>query len=103
MQEGKSRVETWLKMKKLLQEKFLPVNLDKKLLDYHNLTHRNTSVEDFIAEFDPYGMRCGVAKEEEQVISHFFGCLRPYISAVVQLLPYWSFADVCRLALKVEK
>ncbi|GKA39417.1 retrotransposon protein, putative, ty1-copia subclass [Tanacetum coccineum] len=47
-------------------------------------------------------MRCGVAKEEEQVIARFLGCLRPDISDVVQLQPYWSFANVCRLALKVE-
>ncbi|GKD62676.1 reverse transcriptase domain-containing protein [Tanacetum coccineum] len=51
LQDGKSKVETWPKMKKLLQEKFLPVNhRQEAFLEYHILTHRNTSVEDFIAE-----------------------------------------------------
>ncbi|PWA39125.1 reverse transcriptase domain-containing protein [Artemisia annua] len=74
--DGKSRVETWAKMKKLLQEKFLPVNHQQEaFLEYHNLTHQNTSVEDFIAEFDRLRMRCAVDEEEEQVIARFLGAL----------------------------
>ena len=104
MQEGRSKVETWAKMKKLLLDKFLPVNhRQESFLEYHNLAQRNTHVEDFIAEFERLRMRCGADEPEEQIIARFFGALRPDISDIVQLQPYWTFTDVCGLALKVER
>ena len=61
------------------------------------------SVEEVINEFDRLRMRCDVVEEEEQVIARFLGILKPEISDVVQLQPYWTYADVCHLALMVEK
>nr|GEY06678.1 hypothetical protein [Tanacetum cinerariifolium] len=59
--------------------------------------------EEFIVEFERVRMRCGVEENEEQTIAHFLGSLRTDISDVVYLQQYYSFHDVCRLALKVEK
>ncbi|KAL4590466.1 hypothetical protein LXL04_003396 [Taraxacum kok-saghyz] len=104
VQEGRSKVVTWDKMKKLLRENFLPPNFRQEaFLEYHNVSQRATTVEEIICEFDRLLMRCGVEEEEEQIIVRFLGALKPEIGDVVQLQPYWSFADVCRLALKVEK
>ncbi|XP_035836015.1 uncharacterized protein LOC118485763 [Helianthus annuus] len=103
-QEGRSRVTTWEKMRKLLREKFLPPNYRQEaFLDYHNHSQQSTTVEELIADFDRLRMRCGAEEEEEQVIARFFRALRPEIADIVQLQPYWTFADVCQLALKVEK
>nr|GEY42280.1 hypothetical protein [Tanacetum cinerariifolium] len=77
VKDGKSKVETWAKMKKLLR--------------------------DFIAEFDRLRMRCDVDEEEEQVIAWFLGALQPHFADVVYLQQYFTYEDVCRLALKVEK
>ncbi|GJV39800.1 RNA-directed DNA polymerase, eukaryota [Tanacetum coccineum] len=94
-QEGRSKVETWSKMKKLLCEKFLPVNhRQESFLEYHGLSQRTSTVEEFIAEFDRLRMRCGFEEPEEQVIARFLGALRPEISDIVQLQPYWTFNDV---------
>ncbi|KAD2806196.1 hypothetical protein E3N88_39573 [Mikania micrantha] len=104
LQEGKSKIRTWDKMKKLLREKFLPVNYRQDaFLDYHNLAQRTSSVEDMIADFDKLRMRCRAEEEEQQVIARFLGALRPEIADIVQLQPYWTFNDVCLLALRVEK
>ncbi|GKA24182.1 hypothetical protein Tco_0710215 [Tanacetum coccineum] len=47
--EGKSKIETWLKMKKLMKAKFLPENHRQKgFLDYHNLSQQNITVEEVI-------------------------------------------------------
>ncbi|GJX96712.1 reverse transcriptase domain-containing protein [Tanacetum coccineum] len=93
--EGKSKVETWEKMKKLMKAKFLLENhCQEAFLDYHNLSQQNMTVEEVINEFDKLRMRCDVVEEEEQVVARFFGVL---------LQPYWTYTDVCRLALKVEK
>ncbi|GJT56334.1 reverse transcriptase domain-containing protein [Tanacetum coccineum] len=83
--EGKSKVETWEKMKKLMKAKFL--------LENHQV----------INEFDKLRMRCDVVEEEEQVVARFLGVLKPEIADIVSLQPYWTYTDVCRLALKVEK
>ncbi|GJW45533.1 reverse transcriptase domain-containing protein [Tanacetum coccineum] len=48
-------------------------------------------------------MRCDVVEEEEQVVTRFLGVLKPEIADIVSLQPYWTYTDVCKLALKVEK
>ncbi|PWA37494.1 reverse transcriptase domain-containing protein [Artemisia annua] len=102
--EGKAKVETWEKMKKLMKAKFLPENhRQEAFLDYHNLSQRNMIVEEVINEFDKLRMRCDVVEEEEQVVARFLGVLKPEIADIVSLQPYWTYTDVCRLALKVKK
>nr|GEV06976.1 reverse transcriptase domain-containing protein [Tanacetum cinerariifolium] len=73
--DGKSKVETWDKMKKLLRAKFLPINhRQEAFLEYHNFSQRTSSfIEDFIAEFDQLRMRCAVVEEEEHVIARYMG------------------------------
>ena len=102
--EGKHKVETWDKMKRLMRSKFLPVNHKQdSFLDYHNLRQNLLSVEEFIVEFERLRMRCGIEEDDEQVIARFLGAIRPEISDVVMLQQYWSFSDVCRLDQQVEK
>ncbi|GKA44029.1 reverse transcriptase domain-containing protein, partial [Tanacetum coccineum] len=102
--KGKSKVKTWEKIKKLMKAKFLPENhRQEAFLDYHNLSQQNMTVEEVINEFDKLRMRCDVVEEEEQVIARFLGVLKPEIADIVSLQPYWTYTDVCRLALKVEK
>nr|GEX47085.1 RNA-directed DNA polymerase [Tanacetum cinerariifolium] len=72
-------------------------------LQFHTLKQQTLTVEEFIAKFERVRMRCGVEENEEQTIAHFLGSLRTDISDVVYLQQYYSFHDVCRLALKVEK
>ncbi|KAJ0627391.1 putative nucleotidyltransferase, Ribonuclease H [Helianthus annuus] len=102
--EGKAKVVTWEKMKKLLTYKFLPPNhRQDSYLDYHNCKQGTLTVEQFIIEFERLRMRCGVDETDEQLIARFLGGLRQDISDVVQLQPYWTFEEVCALAHKVEK
>ncbi|KAD3641639.1 hypothetical protein E3N88_30863 [Mikania micrantha] len=90
-QEGRSKVKTWIKMKNLLRDKFLPPNFHQEaFVDYHNVSQRSTSVEELICEFDRLRMRCGAEEEEEHIIARFLGALRPEISDVVQLQQYWT-------------
>ncbi|GJZ71232.1 hypothetical protein Tco_0635083 [Tanacetum coccineum] len=42
-------------------------------------------------------------EKEEHVVTRFLGVLKPEIADTVSLQPYWTYTDVCRLALKVEK
>ncbi|GJS41155.1 RNA-directed DNA polymerase [Tanacetum coccineum] len=58
------------------------------------------TVEEVINEFDKLRMRCDVVEEEEQVVTLFLEVLK---TEIVSLQPYWTYTDVCKLALKVEK
>ncbi|GJY15166.1 hypothetical protein Tco_0385588 [Tanacetum coccineum] len=70
--EGKSKVETWLKMKKLMKAKFLPKNHHQEgLLDYHNLSQQNITVEEVINGVR-YKASLVVDKEEHVVDTVFF-------------------------------
>ncbi|GJX91372.1 reverse transcriptase domain-containing protein [Tanacetum coccineum] len=102
--EGKHRVESWDKMKRLMEKKFLPVtHKQDSYVEFHTLKQQTLTVEEFIAEFERVHMHCGVEENKEQTITRFLGSLRTDISDVVYLQQYYSFHDVCRLALKVEK
>nr|GEV30431.1 hypothetical protein [Tanacetum cinerariifolium] len=100
----KLKVETWEKMKKLMKDKFLPENHHQEaFLDYLNMSQRNMTIEDVINKFDKLRMRCDLVEEEEQLFAWFLGVLNPETADIVSLQPYWTYTDVCHLALKVEK
>nr|KAJ0210979.1 hypothetical protein LSAT_V11C400194730 [Lactuca sativa] len=102
--EGKSKVETWEKMKWLLVRKFLPMNHQHETFsDYHQATQGNMSSESFIGHFDQLRMRCAVDEEEEQTIARFLGAIKTEIADAVHLHQYVTYDGMCRLALKVEK
>ncbi|GJZ92201.1 reverse transcriptase domain-containing protein [Tanacetum coccineum] len=64
---------------------------------------KNMTMEEVINEFDILQMRCDVVEEEEQFYAGFLGVLKLEIADIVSLQPYWTYTDVCKLALKVEK
>ncbi|GJY43326.1 reverse transcriptase domain-containing protein [Tanacetum coccineum] len=102
--DGKHKVASWDKMKRLLRAKFLPVTFKQDAyIEYHNLSHGTLSVTALITEFERMRLRCGADEDEEQLIARFLGILRPDIADTVSLMQYYSFSDVCRLALRVEQ
>ncbi|XP_061364670.1 uncharacterized protein LOC133308096 [Gastrolobium bilobum] len=103
IRDGKSKIQRWDKMKKLLQHKFLPAQYRQEaFIEYHNFRQRDLTVEQYTTEFDRLRMRCDMVEEDEQVIARYLGGLRDEISDVVYLQQYWSYEDVCKLSLKVE-
>lgn len=102
--EGKHKVDTWDKMKRLLRAKFLPVTYKQDAyLDYQTHKQGSLSVEELISEFERMRMRCDAEEDDEQVIASFLGILRSDIADIVSLQQYYSFPDVCQLALRVER
>ncbi|GJZ53315.1 reverse transcriptase domain-containing protein [Tanacetum coccineum] len=72
-------------------------------IEIPEFTGKSMTVEKVINEFDKLRMRCDVVEEEKQVVTRFLGVLKPEIADIVSLQPYWTYRDVCKLALKVEK
>ncbi|KAK0572232.1 hypothetical protein LWI29_028221 [Acer saccharum] len=92
------------KMKKELKRKYLADNYRQDIfLKINNFRQRDLSVAGYTAEFNNLMLKGDVAEPEEQSMACYLGGLNYEISNVVQLQPYWSLNDVCKLALKVEK
>ncbi|CAM8960386.1 unnamed protein product [Rhodiola kirilowii] len=90
-------------MKKKLMAKFLPAQYKQEaFIEYHNLKQKTLTVEQYTNEFDMLRMRCDAVEEDEQIVARYLAGLKLEISDVVYLQQYYSYDDVCRLALKVE-
>nr|GEU53596.1 reverse transcriptase domain-containing protein [Tanacetum cinerariifolium] len=95
---------------------FYPDNKDKRpryawligtLVNVEEVVHMVTLVKEDAKpapKYDSEGDEIVYEDEEKKNrLSRSFGILKLEIADVVQLQPYWSYADVCHLALKVEK
>ena len=103
-QEGKSRIRSWSKLKKLMSKRFLPDNYKRDLyLRVSSLSQGRLSVEEYIREFEQLQIRSGIEEEPEQTMARFIRGLDPSLAKKVDIQPYWCFEDVCKLAIKVEK
>jgi len=60
-------------------------------------------VEEYIREFEQLQIRSGIKEEPEQMMARFLSDLESSIAKKVDIQPCWSFEDVCKLAIKVEK
>nr|GEZ24904.1 hypothetical protein [Tanacetum cinerariifolium] len=101
---GRKTIRTWEKMKRELKRRFLLENYRQdSFLKFHNLKQQDKSAEEYTSEFDHLMIKCDIVELEEQTIACYLGGLQSEISNVVQLQPYWTYADVCKLVVKVEK
>ena len=102
--DGKARVRTWVKLKRMLDKRFLPENYKQDTyLKLHQLKQGDKKVEEYLREFENLMMRSEIREEEEQTIARFLGGLQRDIAHKVELQPFHSFRDVCKLSNKVEK
>ena len=60
-------------------------------------------MEEYTAEFNHLITKCDVAEPKKQTIARYLGGLRWEIGNIVQLQLYWTYNDVVKLAIKVEK
>ena len=67
--EGKPRIHSWSKLKKLLNKRFLPEGYKRDLyLRVSSLTQGRMSVEEYIREFEQLKIRSGIDEEQEQAV-----------------------------------
>ena len=68
--EGKSRMKSWDKLKKLMKKRFLPDTYKQDLfLKLNSLRQQGMSIEEYIREFEQLMMRCEVPEVPEQTIA----------------------------------
>ncbi|XP_031401155.1 uncharacterized protein LOC116211083 [Punica granatum] len=102
--ERKRQIATWEKMKRELKKKFLLTNYVQDIFcRIYDFKQDELTAEEYIAEFEQLLMKGDVVEPEEQTIARYLSGLRFEIRNIVQLQPYWTFEDVVKLAVRVEK
>ncbi|XP_031270993.1 uncharacterized protein LOC116129386 [Pistacia vera] len=102
--EGKTRIRSWEKLKRVLKKRFLPDNHKQDLyLKLHNLKQGDRKVEEYIREFEGLMLRSDIPEEKEHTIVRFIGGLSKDIAYKLKLQTYHSFEDVCKLSTRIEK
>ncbi|KAK9698054.1 hypothetical protein RND81_08G079500 [Saponaria officinalis] len=102
--DGKPKVETWEKLKKHLTKIFLPRDYEQdNYLKLTSLSRENSSVSDYIHEFEKMSIICDLDEKEELRTARFIRGLNPNLAQRVEIQSYSNFDDACRLALKFEK
>lgn len=102
--EGKEKIKSWGLLKQKMKKRFVPRTYKQDLYHkYNTLQQHSMSVEDYIKEFERLSLACDCKDVEEQKISKFLVGLVPEICNKVELQPYFSFDEVCELAVKVER
>ena len=83
---------------------FLPDNYKHDLyLRVSSLSQGLLSVEEYIRDFEQLQIRSGIEEELKQTMPRFLRGLELSIVEKVDIQPYWSFEDVRKLTIKMEK
>ncbi|KAK9749900.1 hypothetical protein RND81_02G159000 [Saponaria officinalis] len=102
--DRKPKVETWEKLKKHLTKRFLPRDYEHdNYLKLTSLSQENSSVSDYIHEFEKMSIVCDLEEKQELRTARFIRGLNPNLAQRVEIQSYSNFDDACRLALKFEK
>jgi hypothetical protein len=100
---GKKKVQDWSKMKKKLQEQFLPFNYRQTLYkNLHNLRQVG-SVDDYTEKFYELMARVNLQEDEEQIVARYISGLKPPIQDTLSLLVIVTISEAYNRALAVEK
>lgn len=100
---GKSPVNTFAKLEKLLRKSFLPYNFDRTMFTrLQNLRQGTRSVDDYADEFTLLLTRNEIWDSETQLVSRFIGGLRPQIQNAMSQFDPMTVAEAHRRAVAFE-
>jgi len=87
-----------------MDRRFLPATCKQEMyLKVTSLQQGSMKIEEYIREFEQLQIRCALREEPEQTIARVPKGLNSAILERVELQPFWTFKDACKLAVKVEK
>ncbi|CAL9233877.1 unnamed protein product, partial [Arabidopsis halleri] len=102
--EGKERVNSWAKMKRLMRKTFLPYNYARTIYTrFQNLRQGVRSVDDYASEFFAMLARNSLTETEDQLVSRFIGGLRQQIQSVLMQFNPTTVSEAHQRALLIEQ
>ncbi|XP_057248897.1 uncharacterized protein LOC130590469 [Beta vulgaris subsp. vulgaris] len=103
IKEDKSKIATWDKLKKQLRKRFVPTNYKQnQYVRWSTLKQGAMSMEEYIKEFEKLSIVCEIEEMEEQKLGRFLGGLNEDVREKVEVYPYLTFDEACKVALKID-
>ncbi|PKU88156.1 hypothetical protein MA16_Dca014590 [Dendrobium catenatum] len=103
LSEGRGPIRTWLRMKQLLRNHFLPTDYKQMLyLQYQQCTQGHRSVSEYTEEFYHLSARNNLQESESQLVARYTGGLRESIQEKLELNSVWTLSQAMNFALKAE-
>lgn len=100
---GKSKITTWDKLKREMQNFFLPYNHEKLMFQkFQNLRQGSRTVDDYATDFFKMINRVEVRDTEQQLVTRFIGGLRQQIQFTLNLFQPQSISEAHQQALTFE-
>ncbi|KAG6629422.1 hypothetical protein CIPAW_14G083400 [Carya illinoinensis] len=102
--QGKAKITDWEKMKKKMNDHFLPFGYMQTLFHrLHALRQGARSVDDYTEEFYQLVARNDLSETEEQMVALYLGGLRQPLQDVLSLHSLWNVLEAYQRAFAVEK
>lgn len=102
--QGKSKIDSWEKLRKKLRKAFVPPNHTSLVYQQlQNLKLGNRSITDYTTEFYQLVARNDLAETEEQLVSRYIGGLHQQFQDTLNLFDLFTVAEAKQKALQLEK
>ena len=96
-------VETWEKMKRVMQKRFVSINYYRELYNkLKNPRQGNRSVKEYYKEMKVAMTRANIEEDREATMARFLAGLNRQIQNVVELQHYVELEDMVHMAIKIE-
>uniref|UniRef100_A0A0D3DIN6 Retrotransposon gag domain-containing protein n=1 Tax=Brassica oleracea var. oleracea TaxID=109376 RepID=A0A0D3DIN6_BRAOL len=101
--EGKSSINSWAEIEKVMRKAFLPYNFDHTMFtQLQNLRQGSRSVDDYAEEFTLLLTRNEILDSETQLVSRFIGGLRSQIQNAMSQFDPIRIAEAHQRAVAFE-
>ena len=96
-------IETWIEMKILLKQKFLPVNYSRDLRSsFQDLKQGSKTVVTYYKEFITMPARCGLNEIDDVLVDRYFHGLRIDIQHILTFKNFDNVDEIIQHAIKAE-
>ncbi|XP_020887113.1 uncharacterized protein LOC110229999 [Arabidopsis lyrata subsp. lyrata] len=100
---GKSKIDSWEKLKKYMRRSFLPYNYERTLYTkLQNLRQGSRTVDEYATDFFEMVARTTLLETEDQLVSRFIGGLRTQLQVPLQQFNPTTVSEAHQRALGME-
>lgn len=100
---GKTKITSWVKLKKEMQKNFLPYNYDQLMFQKLQILRQGSrTVDEYVTDFFKMLNRVEIQDSEQQLVTRFIGGLRQQIQFTLNLFRPQSISEAHQQALTVE-